>query len=209
MSPHTTFTRIPLQVGSELRIRNNGEVSVDNPTIEGAPALDAARCGAGLPLRPADQRARDPAGGTGGAARRAEAALSAPQRKRDGHRAGILHGLARRRQPPACRIHAPGDDGVRLLVRGAEEPLRGIEADESRCAALARHPTGRAQHSGCTVHRKDGNAVVPAVGAIDKAAATADGDLRPGAFAGEIGGQGRQDLRRIELAGARDSSDRR
>lgn len=42
MSPHTTFTRIPLQVGSELRIRNNGEVSVDNPTIEGAPALDAA-----------------------------------------------------------------------------------------------------------------------------------------------------------------------
>jgi hypothetical protein len=42
MSPHTTFTRIPLQVGSELRIRNNGEVSVDNPTIEAAPALDAA-----------------------------------------------------------------------------------------------------------------------------------------------------------------------
>jgi len=42
MSPHTTFTRIPLQLGSELRIRNNGEVSVSNPTIEGAPALDAA-----------------------------------------------------------------------------------------------------------------------------------------------------------------------
>ena len=42
MSPHTTFTRIPLQLGAELRIRNNGEVSVSNPTIEGAPALDAA-----------------------------------------------------------------------------------------------------------------------------------------------------------------------
>ena len=42
MSPHQTFTRIPLQVGSELRIRNNGEVSVSNPTIEAAPALDAA-----------------------------------------------------------------------------------------------------------------------------------------------------------------------
>jgi hypothetical protein len=42
MSPHTTFTRIPLQLGSELRIRNNGEVSVSNPTIEAAPALDAA-----------------------------------------------------------------------------------------------------------------------------------------------------------------------
>lgn len=42
MSPHQTFTRIPLQVGSELRIRNNGEVSVDNPTIEAAPAQDAA-----------------------------------------------------------------------------------------------------------------------------------------------------------------------
>jgi hypothetical protein len=42
MSPHQNFTRIPLQVGSELRIRNNGEVSVSNPTLEGEPALDAA-----------------------------------------------------------------------------------------------------------------------------------------------------------------------
>jgi hypothetical protein len=42
MSPHQTFTRIPLQVHSELRIRNNGEVSVSNPTVETAPALEAA-----------------------------------------------------------------------------------------------------------------------------------------------------------------------
>jgi hypothetical protein len=42
MSPHQTFTRIPLQTGSELRLRNNGEVSVSNPTIEAEPALDAA-----------------------------------------------------------------------------------------------------------------------------------------------------------------------
>ena len=42
MSPHQTFTRIPLQVHSELRIRNNGEVSVSNPTLEAAPALEAA-----------------------------------------------------------------------------------------------------------------------------------------------------------------------
>jgi hypothetical protein len=42
MSPHQTFTRIPLQVGSELRIRNTGEIKVSNPTIEAAPALDAA-----------------------------------------------------------------------------------------------------------------------------------------------------------------------
>jgi len=42
MSPHQNFTRIPLQVGSELRIRNNGEVSVSNPQIEAAPAQDAA-----------------------------------------------------------------------------------------------------------------------------------------------------------------------
>jgi hypothetical protein len=27
-------TRIPLQVGSELRIRNNGEIIVDNPELE-------------------------------------------------------------------------------------------------------------------------------------------------------------------------------
>jgi hypothetical protein len=42
MSPHQTFTRIPLQVGSELRIRNTGEVSVSNPTVEGGNALAAA-----------------------------------------------------------------------------------------------------------------------------------------------------------------------
>jgi hypothetical protein len=42
MTPHQVFARIPLQVGSELRIRNNGELSVSNPTIEGAPAQDAA-----------------------------------------------------------------------------------------------------------------------------------------------------------------------
>jgi hypothetical protein len=34
MSPHLTFTRIPLHVGSELRIRNNGELRVTNPTLE-------------------------------------------------------------------------------------------------------------------------------------------------------------------------------
>ena len=34
MSPHQSFTRIPLQVGSELRIRNNGEIRVSNPTLE-------------------------------------------------------------------------------------------------------------------------------------------------------------------------------
>jgi hypothetical protein len=42
MSPHQSFSRIPLQVGSELRIRNNGELSVSNPTVEVAPAHDAA-----------------------------------------------------------------------------------------------------------------------------------------------------------------------
>jgi hypothetical protein len=36
MSPHQTFSRIPLQVGSELRIRNTGEVSVNNPPVETA-----------------------------------------------------------------------------------------------------------------------------------------------------------------------------
>jgi hypothetical protein len=42
MSPHQSFTRIPLQVGSELRIRNTGEVSVSNPTVEAAPSLEGA-----------------------------------------------------------------------------------------------------------------------------------------------------------------------
>jgi hypothetical protein len=34
MSPHQSFTSIPLQVGSELRIRNDGELHVSNPTVE-------------------------------------------------------------------------------------------------------------------------------------------------------------------------------
>ncbi|MDQ1469888.1 MAG: hypothetical protein QOJ99_1368 [Bryobacterales bacterium] len=34
--------RIPLQVGSELRIRNSGEIIVDNPEVELAEAPDAA-----------------------------------------------------------------------------------------------------------------------------------------------------------------------
>jgi len=42
MSPHPTFTRIPLQAGGELRIRNNGELSVSNPNLEGPLSLDAA-----------------------------------------------------------------------------------------------------------------------------------------------------------------------
>jgi hypothetical protein len=37
MSPHQSFTRIPLQIGSELRIRNSGEISVSNPTLETGP----------------------------------------------------------------------------------------------------------------------------------------------------------------------------
>jgi hypothetical protein len=42
MSPQLNFTRIPLQVGSELRIRNSGELNVSNPSIVAAPALNAA-----------------------------------------------------------------------------------------------------------------------------------------------------------------------
>ena len=42
MGPSKTFTRIPLQVGSELRIGAEGKLSITNPTIEDAPALDAA-----------------------------------------------------------------------------------------------------------------------------------------------------------------------
>lgn len=42
MTPHQTFTRIPLQTGSELRIRNNGEVTVSNPTLETGLTVDTA-----------------------------------------------------------------------------------------------------------------------------------------------------------------------
>ncbi len=43
MSPRPeNFTRIPLQVGSELRISNRGELIINNPTVEAEPALDVA-----------------------------------------------------------------------------------------------------------------------------------------------------------------------
>jgi len=42
MGPQRNFTRIPMQVGSELRITNQGEVRLANPTVELEPALDAA-----------------------------------------------------------------------------------------------------------------------------------------------------------------------
>ncbi|HUI80081.1 MAG TPA: hypothetical protein VLY24_19270 [Bryobacteraceae bacterium] len=42
MSPHQSFTTIPMQVGSELRIRNSGEISVSNPTLEPGPGQNEA-----------------------------------------------------------------------------------------------------------------------------------------------------------------------
>jgi hypothetical protein len=36
------FTRIPLQVGSELRLNSRGEIMVSNPSVELEPAQDAA-----------------------------------------------------------------------------------------------------------------------------------------------------------------------
>lgn len=42
MGPRENFTRIPLQVGSELRITSKGEVRLANPTVILEPALDAA-----------------------------------------------------------------------------------------------------------------------------------------------------------------------
>jgi hypothetical protein len=42
MSPQDDGLRIPLQVGSELRIKNSGEVVVSNPEIELAPDRSAA-----------------------------------------------------------------------------------------------------------------------------------------------------------------------
>jgi hypothetical protein len=34
MASNSNETRIPLQVGSELRIKNNGDVVIDNPELE-------------------------------------------------------------------------------------------------------------------------------------------------------------------------------
>jgi len=51
MSPHQNFTTIPLQVGSELRIRNSGELNVSNPSVAAAPAVDVAAADAVLDYR--------------------------------------------------------------------------------------------------------------------------------------------------------------
>jgi hypothetical protein len=42
MKVQSEALRIPMQVGSELRIRNSGEVVVDNPEVELAEALSAS-----------------------------------------------------------------------------------------------------------------------------------------------------------------------
>jgi hypothetical protein len=42
MGPRHSFTRVPLQVGSELRITAKGEIRLANPPAELEPALDAA-----------------------------------------------------------------------------------------------------------------------------------------------------------------------
>lgn len=42
MKNEGTEMKIPLQVGSELRIRKNGELSLDNPEVELAEQLAAA-----------------------------------------------------------------------------------------------------------------------------------------------------------------------
>ena len=42
MSPHQTFTRIPMQVGTEFRIRKNGDIILDNPELELAADTAAA-----------------------------------------------------------------------------------------------------------------------------------------------------------------------
>ena len=114
MSPHQTFTRIPLQVGSELRIRNNGEISVSNPTIEARARAGRGRCGDRLPLRPADRRACYPAGRTPGAPR--QPPLTNPPREGDCHRASVLDHLAHRRKPSARRIRPPRNQRVGLFV---------------------------------------------------------------------------------------------
>ena len=41
MAPQN-FTRIPLQVGSELRLNSQGDIIVSNPAVELEPAQDAA-----------------------------------------------------------------------------------------------------------------------------------------------------------------------
>ena len=42
MKDQDTGMKIPLQVGSELRIKKNGELSVDNPELELADQMAAA-----------------------------------------------------------------------------------------------------------------------------------------------------------------------
>jgi hypothetical protein len=40
--PEVMWTQIPLQVGSELRIKNNGDLTLDNPQLELAGDMSAA-----------------------------------------------------------------------------------------------------------------------------------------------------------------------
>jgi len=66
MASSSNETKISLQVGSELRIKNNGDIVIDNPELELAADNRAADAVLILPFRRQGRRACAAAARTGG-----------------------------------------------------------------------------------------------------------------------------------------------
>src|SRR5712692_11731422 len=116
----------------------------------------------------------------------------------DARRAACLDHLAGGGELAAARLHAERHDRVAVHVRGVEHRARRLDGDKTRRLAPRRLPADWAERTVRLVDGKDGEAVVPTVGRIDKAARGRHYDLRCRAVAGEARRQRRDDLERRE-----------
>src|SRR5262249_39359154 len=103
----------------------------------------------------------------------------------DRDRARVVGHLPGRRQFAGVRVDPERDHGVVLFVCRVKEMPGGIETDEARRTALGRLPTDDAQQS-LRISSEDGDAVVAAVGTVDKTAIRGDRDLCHCAVVGEV-----------------------
>src|SRR3979490_1450546 len=83
-------------------------------------------------------------------------------REHDARRAADADTDARRCQAPVAG-DAIADDRAAVLVGDIEEALRGIEGEETRRAAMGRHPLARRQRAFCRIDGEHADAVVAAV----------------------------------------------
>src|SRR6266516_4938541 len=121
-------------------------------------------------------------------------------REGDADRAAGLHDLAGRGELAAGPVDAERDDGVAALVGRIEEAARRVETEVARLLAPGQLPADRREPAAVRVNGEDGDAVVPAVRAVDEAPGWRDADLGRGVPAAERRGKRRDDIERPQDA---------